>query len=144
MELGDLDSVHAIEQVVHRAPWTRDILRDCILVDYDCRVIEADLPLRPVIAGYIISRYDENACHILNISVASELQHTGYGQLLLQAIFDSLVNTEIKSIFLEVRPSNVWARHLYEKMDFQQIGVKRGYYRVDQTIEDALVLEKKL
>ena len=33
----DIDNVYAIEKVVHIAPWGKEILRDCVLVGYDCR-----------------------------------------------------------------------------------------------------------
>ena len=144
MAPDDLDNVYAIEIAAHRAPWSREIIRDCLLVHYDCRVIEVGAPLETVIAGYIICRYDDNICHILNISVAPELQGQGYGQFLLQTIIDSLAGTIIKSLILEVRPSNLHAIHLYQKKGFQQVGLKQGYYLDDQSIEDALVLQKKI
>lgn len=144
MAPDDLDSVYAIEIAAHRAPWSREIIRDCMLVHYDCRVIEVGTLSETVIAGYIICRYDGIFCHILNISVAPELQGQGYGQFLLQTMIDSLAGTIIKSLILEVRPSNLHAIHLYQKMGFQQVGLKQGYYLDDQSIEDALVLQKNL
>jgi ribosomal-protein-alanine N-acetyltransferase len=43
---------------------------------------------------------------------------------------------------LEVRPSNVRARALYESFGFYQINVRRNYYQDDR--EDALVLALRL
>ena len=42
---------------------------------------------------------------------------------------------------LEVRASNEPAIKLYHKMDFKEIGKRRGYYK--EPVEDALIMEKK-
>lgn len=144
MLIEDIDNVHAIESVAHRAPWSREILRDCVLVKYDCRILEIDDNSAPILASYIVSRYDQNTCHVLNLCVAPDLQGKGYGQFLLQNLIDSQSGTMINRIILEVRPSNAVALHLYQKMGFQQAGVKKDYYQDAQGIEDGVVLEKCL
>ena len=53
----DIDDVYAIETNVHIAPWSKEILRDCVFVGYDCRVLEIHIENIPTIAGYIISRF---------------------------------------------------------------------------------------
>lgn len=142
MQSGDVDSVYAIELAAHRAPWSRDILRDCVLVNYDCRMLEIDNGFTVDTVGYVICRYDETVCHVLNLCIKPALQGKSYGQFLLQNVIDSLPDTVINMMVLEVRPSNLPALHLYQKMGFQEIGVKRGYYRDDQGNEDAVVLQR--
>lgn len=144
MQSSDIDSVYAIETAAHRSPWSRDIIRDCVLVNYDCRIIEADTRTDVILAGYIICRYEVNICHILNLCIAPALQGSGYGQSLLKNIIDSQKNTIVDTIILEVRPSNLAAIHLYKKMGFLQTGIKPGYYHDDNCIEDAVVLQKKI
>lgn len=144
MHNDDLDAVHAIETSAHRMPWSREIIRDCIFVHYDCRVLEIDTDTNPKLAGYIISRCDGNSYHILNLCVAPALQGKRYGQFLLQNILDSQQGNSIEKIILEVRPSNLVALHLYQKMGFQQIGIKKDYYKDEQSAEDGVVLEKKI
>lgn len=144
MQSSDIDSVYAIEIAAHRSPWSRDIIRDCVLVNYDCRIIEENSSSDVILAGYIICRYDGNICHILNLCIAPTLQGSGYGQFLLQNVIDSQKNTTVDTIILEVRPSNLAAIHLYQKMGFLQIGIKPGYYHDDNCIEDAVVLQKKM
>ena len=145
MQNSDIDSVYAIETVAHRAPWSREILSDCVFVGYDCRVLEVDnvTEMGVELASYVISRYTDNICHILNLCVATALQGKGYGQLLLQNVIDSPTKPAIDLVILEVRPSNKVALRLYEKMGFQQVSTKRGYYRDGLSIEDAVVLHKQ-
>jgi ribosomal-protein-alanine N-acetyltransferase len=143
MQDSDVDGVYAIELAAHRAPWSRDIFSDCLLVGYDCRVLEVDSKEGVELAGYIICRYHVNTCHILNLCVAPHLQGRGYGKILLQDILKHRERKNIEVIVLEVRPSNTAALHLYKKMGFQQIGIKRDYYQDEEGIEDAVVLQKR-
>lgn len=142
MHNKDIDAVYAIETEVHLAPWTRGILKECVLVGYDCRVLEVDYGESFLLGGYLIARQSNNNYHILNYAVAKTLQQQGYGRLLLQTVIDSLSPSEIiQSITLEVRLSNQIAIHLYETMGFQRTSIKQGYYNEGPDTEDAIVLE---
>lgn len=144
MQISDVDAVYAIELAAHRAPWTWEILRDCIYVHYDCRVLEATKNKRQELIGFIISRPQENMYHILNVCIAPACQRKGCGEFLLTNMIDSMAGKLIDALILEVRPSNLPALHLYQKLGFEQVGIKRGYYRDPQGIEDAVVLQKNL
>ncbi|HAU0552146.1 TPA: GNAT family N-acetyltransferase, partial [Legionella pneumophila] len=119
MKDSDIENVYSIETNVHIAPWSKDILRDCVLVGYDCRVLEINNGDSSILAGYIISRISNNSCHILNLCIAKPLQSKGLGRKLLQTVLYSLSKyTQTESVILEVRPSNSAALHLYETMGF--------------------------
>ena len=45
-----------------------------------------------------------------------------------------------RSVFLEVRPSNLAAQALYARFGFRRIAVRRNYYPAHLGREDALVL----
>lgn len=141
MNITDVESVYDIELSAHKAPWTKAILQDCILVGYDCYVLEIDSQ----IIGYIICRLTDEYCHILNIGIAPRHQSKGWGKQLLQYMIDSIRTIkQIKTVMLEVRPSNVSALHLYFSMGFQQVAIKKDYYKDPLDVEDAIVLEKNL
>ncbi|CEG56933.1 ribosomal protein S18-alanine N-acetyltransferase [Legionella fallonii] len=143
MKETDIDNVYAIETSVHVAPWSRNILRDCVLVGYDCRVLEiTDENSGAVLGGYIIARVSNNTCHVLNFCIAKQLQSKGWGRKLLQTFLDSL--SEVGSVVLEVRPSNSTALHLYQTMGFEQLELKKEYYKDSHGIEDAILLRKQL
>ncbi len=142
MKPADVDRVYEIELSTHLAPWSRDILSDCVSVGYDCRVIEVKLRGKKRILGYIISRYSFNICHILNLCIASSAQRKGLGKLLLRDLLNSINKTVVKSVILEVRPSNPAALSLYEKFGFQQDSIKPGYYKDIKGEEDAILLKK--
>jgi len=45
-------------------------------------------------------------------------------------------------VILEVRPSNLAARMLYNKLGFKVLGIRKKYYRLPE--EDALIMGKRL
>ncbi len=144
MQPTDLEAVYAIERVAHRAPWSRDILSDCMLVGYDCRILESMENNAPTLIAYIISRYqDPMTCHVLNICVAPLFQGHGHGAFLLEHVMHAPQQSTTNAFVLEVRPSNLVALQLYQKLGFQQVAVKRGYYREDPILEDAIVLRRE-
>lgn len=145
MKDSDIENVYSIETNVHLSPWSKDILRDCVLVGYDCRVLEINNGNSPILAGYIISRISNNSCHILNLCIAKPLQSKGLGRKLLQTVLYSLSKyTQTESVILEVRPSNISALHLYETMGFERVEIKKDYYKDKNGAEDAILLKKMI
>jgi ribosomal-protein-alanine N-acetyltransferase len=145
MKQTDIDAVYFIEMDVHKAPWSKEILRDCVLVGYDCRLLEMKNGEHLIPGGYIISRLSDQSCHILNFCIASPLQSKGFGRKLLQSLLFSLSTcSHIKNVLLEVRPSNAQAIHLYSSLGFEQVDVKKDYYKDIHGIEDALIFQKML
>lgn len=139
----DIDNVYAIEKNVHVAPWSRDILRDCVRVGYDCRVLEINTDNNPIVVGYIICRINNNCAHILNFCIAKSFQSKGYGRKFLKNILNSLIQlSRIDSVVLEVRPSNKTALGLYHSMGFEQVEIKSAYYTDNDKPEDAILLKK--
>ena len=135
MLLSDIAGVMAVERASYPFPWSDGIFRDCIRVGYFCRVVE----LRGEICGYGIMSYGAGEAHILNICIHSDLRDQGVGRKLLQLLFDRAREASIQDVFLEVRPSNPIAIHLYESVGFERIGTRKGYYQASGGREDALV-----
>ncbi len=146
MKDTDIDNVYAIETNVHVAPWSRNILRDCVLVGYDCRVLEINNDHNGLaLGGYIIARISDNTCHILNFCIAKSFQSKGWGRKFLQTFLQSLSeDNQAAFVVLEVRPSNSSALHLYQTLGFEQVEIKKEYYKDKYGIEDAILLKKQL
>jgi ribosomal-protein-alanine N-acetyltransferase len=144
MQVLDVDQVHRIELRAHRAPWSRSIINDCVMVGYDCRVLEQVDFRGKTIVGYIISRRSDNTYHILNLCIDTNQQRKGLGKFLLKSVLNSLTGSGLESVMLEVRPTNQAAITLYEGFGFQSGGIKKNYYKDDKSTEDALVLIKSM
>ncbi len=138
MQSGDLGDISAIERAAYVYPWSSRIFRDCLRVGYCCRVLE----LEGSVEGYGIMSFGVEESHILNLCVRPTRHRQGLGRMLLNHLLDVACGQGVRSVFLEVRPSNEAARRLYEAMGFAQIGVRRRYYPAREGREDALVLSR--
>lgn len=132
----DLDEVMAIEKAIYTHPWTRGNFADSLRAGYDCRTWRREGEL----VGYFILMAAAGEAHLLNLSIAAPHQRTGHGRALLREATELARRRGARSIFLEVRPSNLAAQALYTRFGFRRVGVRRGYYPAHAGREDALVL----
>lgn len=135
MRADDVPRVMAIEREIYPYPWTEGIFLDCLRVGYGCWVLEHHAEL----AGYGVVSLAAGEAHLLNLSVASGQQGRGLGRILLRHLVDFIRRLGGEVVFLEVRPSNRAAVHLYESEGFAQIGTRHRYYPAEAGREDAWV-----
>lgn len=141
MRLDDIDAVVAIEQAVYPFPWTAGNFADSITAGYDAWLFGP----RGALIGYAIVMWLPDEVHLLNLSVAAARQRQGWGTRMLAWLCSDCARRGAGAMLLEVRPSNVPARRLYDQFGFRQLGVRNRYYPADAgTREDALVLRKTL
>ena len=143
----DIDTVYEIERNTHITPWNKEIIQDCLLVGYDCKILEfyKEKTNKFEIIGYSIARYYEQSYHLLNICIIKTMQGRGFGKQFLQAILSALENDDrVDYIVLEVRLSNNPALNLYKSLGFEHSFIKKDYYKDSASKEDALVLKKIL
>ena len=82
--------------------------------------------------------------HLLNIRIKKEERGLVYGEKLLNKMIIAAEVMGSKKVILEVRISNKSAYKLYEKLGFEEIGMRKNYYRLPQGREDAFVMSKSL
>lgn len=140
MSYADLATVMAIERRAYPFPWTDTIFRDCIRVGYRCRVLEIHSRLE----SYAVMSIGANEAHLLNICVRPESQRCGLARRMLEHLLELAGANVVKTMFLEVRPSNERAIRLYHTMGFCEIGLRKGYYPAARGREDAVVMAKEL
>jgi len=78
---------------------------------------------------------------LLRIAVHPEARGRSLGRRLLRATTEAMAGFGITELHLEVRVSNVAARHLYETEGWLAAGLRKGYYRDG---EDAALYGKSL
>ena len=139
MSYADLAAVMAIETKSYPFPWSETIFRDCMRVGYICRVLERN----GRIEAYGIMSLGAGEAHVLNICVHPECHGQGLARRLLKHLFNWARISRVKTIFLEVRPSNARAVRLYHGMGFCEVGLRKNYYPDHGGREDALVMAKE-
>ncbi|MFW2374467.1 MAG: ribosomal protein S18-alanine N-acetyltransferase [Gammaproteobacteria bacterium] len=140
MLIDDVPRVMEIESEAYAHPWTEGIFQDCIRVGYSCWVYEIETQIQ----AYALISIAANEAHILNICVAKQYQGQGFGKKLLYKILDVAEQSDVDSVFLEVRSSNTVAIQLYEQEGFNRIGLRKAYYPADEGREDAIVFARAL
>ena len=90
-----------------------------------------------IITGYMSFYQVMEEVEIIKIGVIKSYQRNGYGSYLIK----ELKTLDIKKIFLEVSIENVQAINFYLKNGFQEIGLRKMYYKSKDGISvDALRL----
>ena len=140
MAEADVSAVVVIEQASYRFPWSEGIFRDCLKVGYVCRAVEQF----DTVAAYGIVSTGAGEAHILNLCVREDLRCRGIGARLLDDLLECAAAVAVDLAYLEVRPSYAAAIRLYQAFEFEQIGVRRGYYQAPGGREDAAVFKLAL
>jgi ribosomal-protein-alanine N-acetyltransferase len=140
MDINNLTKVYELELESYDFPWTKEILRDCILYKYDSFVVV----LNDNLVGYIISKITYPETHILNLTVKKNFRKKGIGKALIELIISNARLRNSENIILEVRANNTDAQSLYKKLNFEVIGIRKDYYESKNDREDAYVLNLNL
>lgn len=81
----------------------------------------------------------EAELHIMVVSTG--MRRRGYGRVLLEQAHRRLAMESVQSVFLEVAKDNHCALRLYERLAYQRVGRRTGYYGPGR---DALVFRRDL
>jgi ribosomal-protein-alanine N-acetyltransferase len=136
MRMSDLPEVARLEKSLYAFPWSLGNFRDSVTAGYDCWIVSHG----ETVIGYAVLMVALDEAHLLNFAVAGEWQNQGIGRGFLRHMVQAARDARCQIIYLEVRPSNHAARHLYKTMGFQQIAIRPEYYPAVHGREDALFL----
>jgi ribosomal-protein-alanine N-acetyltransferase len=137
-----LARIMEIERLAFDSPWTVDsFTREFSLPFSRIIVANVDANSDGRLAGYLCRWLIADECHILNVAVHPKMRRLGVGSCLMVDAIDEAKSKKVKLITLEVRRSNLAARSLYRKLNFEERRLRRNYYGGG---EDAIVMELKL
>lgn len=122
---ADLDQIHEIEKSAYQQPWERRLIEDSLQAPM---TYSKALFTPQGAVAYAIYQVVFSEGHLLNLAVAPGSQKRGLGEKLLDMILDDSRDRGAISFFLEVRPSNEAAIHLYQKKSFKPLMTRERYY----------------
>ncbi|HEY8576636.1 MAG TPA: ribosomal protein S18-alanine N-acetyltransferase [Devosia sp.] len=97
------------------------------------------------IAGFALIRVVADEAELLTIAVDPKWRGKGLGTALLKAVFEDLLATPARRMFLEVSEDNAAAIKLYGREGFETISTRKGYYaKPDGSQATALVMARDL
>ena len=139
MSKADLPRVLEIESKGYNYPWAEGLFHDCLnAAHYDCWVGE---DIEDKISAFCIVSTAVGEATVLNLCIDPVMRQQGLGRKFMQHVIDTAKVKKAESVFLEVRPSNTGAIALYESMDFNEIGIRPGYYKTENgEREDAIMM----
>ena len=135
-----IDQVYEIDKESVPIPWSKNSIEE---------------EMNNMLAHFIVAKDDEKVvgfamcwfimdeCHIGNIAVTPPYRKQGVASLLLDELLSKCKEHGTTYILLEVRASNVPAQNLYKKYGFEEVVVRKKYYKnPDNTYEDAIIMSK--
>lgn len=94
--------------------------------------------------GFALARSVADEGELLLIAVRPTHQRRGTGQRLIEAIIEHLAQKDVKKLHLEMRTDNP-ALAFYNYLGFQQVGLRRDYYRGSEgRLTDAATLSLQI
>ncbi|PIR17452.1 MAG: ribosomal-protein-alanine N-acetyltransferase [Deltaproteobacteria bacterium CG11_big_fil_rev_8_21_14_0_20_49_13] len=136
----DVERISYIEDRSFSAPFSKEMYQTMVKASppfYGMVAVEDNEPV-----GYLFYSIGADEMELLTIAVDESFRQRGIAKAMLDEMIDLAGRSSVISIFLEVRPSNVAALLLYKSFGFEQIGVRKGYYKDNN--EDALTMKKCL
>jgi ribosomal-protein-alanine N-acetyltransferase len=139
-EERDLVRIHAIERASFDDPWALEGFRDTL--EHGRARVEVAVGEDDVVLGYAVAWFVSDESEIANLAVAPEVRRRRIGVMLLDRILEAAASFGARTVFLEVRESNVAAQGLYGARGFEIAGRRKHYYRKPE--EDALIMRRAL
>lgn len=97
------------------------------------------------IAGFAMLRLAADEVELITIAVDPKWRKKGVGAALMRAMFDDLLRSPARRMFLEVAEDNPAAVKLYRKLGFAELSRRQGYYaRANGEPATALVMGRDL
>lgn len=130
---ADLQAVSALEQRSHPHPWTSENLRSSLACHTCVGVRDQGNWIAHAVLSFVVGEAE-----LLLFVVDKNWQGRGLGAEFLRLLAQA-AKQKAQTLFLEVRASNTAAIALYEKLGFNQVGLRPGYYPSSKGREDALL-----
>ena len=140
MHLRDLAAVVRNERSAYDYPWPDRVFVDCLAAGHECWIAR----FQGEVIGHAVLSVAAREAHLLNICIGMTAQRQGHGRALAEHMIARAIGRGALAMFLEVRPSNAAARHLYMSLGFDEVGLRRRYYPAVDGREDAKILALRL
>ena len=141
MSLNDLEKIKDILISDFDDFWNYNILKD-ELESPNSKYIIAKTNDGEII-GFAGIKIIIDTADVMNIVVKKSWRNQGVGNLLLSNLISICKISNLSSLSLEVNEDNLPAIHLYEKVGFKKIGLRKNYYNWKDGIIMQYLMHKK-
>ena len=135
MKEEDIDAILDISSLSFSVCWSKDsYIQE--LTNPIARYLVAKIDNKVI--GFVGTWIVLDESHITNIAVHPNYRKQGIASKLLEKFLNYCKSQGCVAYTLEVRSGNKAAKALYEKYNFKQDGVRKGYYEDNK--EDAIIM----
>ena len=138
MEAAHIPQIAAIEREAFSEPWSEQAFSDALSLNYAYFYAAC---INGQVAGYCGVYLAADEGEITNVATAGAYRRRHIAEQMLKTLINEAKTRGVVRLFLEVRASNAPAIRLYEKIGFQNCGVRRNFYK--NPVEDALLMRYK-
>lgn len=139
MTLNDLEIIKDILLSDFDDFWTYEILKQELGCDNSYFLVAKTTDNE--IVGFAGIKIIIDEADIMNIVTKKSFRNNGIGSLLLKTLIDYSKSSNLKTVTLEVNEHNLSAIKLYDKFNFDKIGIRKKYY---EGKNDAVIMSKNL
>lgn len=139
MTLSDLDDIKNILASDFDNFWNYDVLKQELECENSYFIITKNNT--DEIVGFAGLKVICDEADIMNIVVKKSFRHNGIGSILLDNLISYAKSLNLKTVTLEVNEHNLSAIRLYDKFNFDHLGIRKKYY---DGKSDAIIMSKKI
>ena len=138
MTLSDLNSIQNILYSDFNDFWTYSSFQQELECENSYFIVGK---INEEIVGFAGLKSIVDEANIMNIVVKKDFRHNNIGSMLLENLICYAKNQNLKTVTLEVNENNLSAIRMYDKFDFNHIGIRKKYYNGES---DAIIMSKTL
>ena len=131
----NIDDILKIEEVCFSSPWSKESIAESLENPNSHFLIAYE---NDDVMGYMGLQIFSGEGYVTNIAVLPEYRGLGVAKKLIE----EQLKCDMDFISLEVRESNIPAIRLYEKMGFENMGIRPKFY--SNPTENAIIMTKYL
>ena len=128
---SDMSAIAQMEEKYIECPWSESVLNESF-EQSEYVFIKAEEDEKLVGYGSVQIVFDEG--NINNIAVDENFRNRGIASSILSNIIEKSKERGVTTLFLEVNENNLGAIALYKKFGFEQIAVRKNYYKSGNAI----------
>lgn len=134
---ADAPAIAAAEELIFSDPWSERAITDLISTEGAMCYTAKD---GDKVIAYVLGRVIAPEGEIYRIATLPAYRKRGIAYRLLDYAYKTEKGHGLEVLFLEVRTQNIAARALYRAYGFEEVGVRKNYYK--DPSDDAIIMLK--
>ena len=132
---ADAPAIAAAEELIFSDPWCERAITDLISTEGAMCYTAKD---GDRVIAYVLGRVIAPEGEIYRIATLPEYRKRGIAYRLLDYAYKTEKGHGLEVLFLEVRTQNIAARALYRAYGFEEVSVRKNYYK--DPVDDAIIM----